>query len=124
MLPRRARADPEQWQLRGTPHSPKLQHYWNLTIRLFSVIQDTRWWSVLSFCRGVVGVFYSPSRLGIFFLFSSYCCCVVCFVSCRCNYFCCCYFLCSLQDDLSSMLASSLLPSFFDPYSVRPNASS
>ena len=22
----------------GTPHSPKLQHYWNLTIRLFGVI--------------------------------------------------------------------------------------
>ena len=28
----------EQWQWRGTPHSPKLQHYWNLTNRLFSVI--------------------------------------------------------------------------------------
>ena len=27
----------EQWQWRGTLHSPKLQHYWNLTIRLFSV---------------------------------------------------------------------------------------
>ena len=25
----------------GTPHSPKLQHYWNLTIRLFSVISRT-----------------------------------------------------------------------------------
>ena len=28
----------ERWQLRGTPHSPKLQHCWNLTIRLFRVI--------------------------------------------------------------------------------------
>ena len=28
----------ERWQWRGTPHSPKLQHCWNLTIRLFSVI--------------------------------------------------------------------------------------
>ena len=28
----------EWWQWRGTPHSSKLQHYWNLTIRLFSVI--------------------------------------------------------------------------------------
>ena len=27
----------EQWQWRGTPHSPKLQHYWRLTIRLFNV---------------------------------------------------------------------------------------
>ena len=31
----------EQWQWRSTPHSPKLQHYWNLTIRLFSVISRT-----------------------------------------------------------------------------------
>ena len=31
----------EQWQWRGTPHSPKLQHCWNLTIRLFSVISRT-----------------------------------------------------------------------------------
>ena len=27
----------EQWQWRGTPHSPKPQLHWNLTIRLFSV---------------------------------------------------------------------------------------
>ena len=31
----------ERWQCRGTPHSPKLQHYWSLTIRLFSVISRT-----------------------------------------------------------------------------------
>ena len=31
----------EQWQWRGTPRSPKLQHFWNLTIRLFSVISKT-----------------------------------------------------------------------------------
>ena len=31
----------EQWQWRGTPYSPKLQHYWSLTIRLFSVISRT-----------------------------------------------------------------------------------
>ena len=37
----------EQWQWRGTPHSPKPQHHWNLTIRLFSVIYRTLvgWWS-------------------------------------------------------------------------------
>ena len=28
----------ERWQWRGTLHSTKLQHYWNLIIRLFSVI--------------------------------------------------------------------------------------
>ena len=28
----------EWWQWRGTLHSPKLQHYWSLLIRLFSVI--------------------------------------------------------------------------------------
>ena len=27
--------------MKGTPHSPKLQHTWNLTIRLFSVIYRT-----------------------------------------------------------------------------------
>ena len=31
----------ERWQWRGTLHSPKLQHYWNLTLRLFSVISRT-----------------------------------------------------------------------------------
>ena len=31
----------EQWQWRHTPHSPKPQHHWNLTIRLFSVISRT-----------------------------------------------------------------------------------
>ena len=41
-----------------------LQHYWNLTIRLFSVIFRTFVEGVLPFCLGAVGVFYSPSRLG------------------------------------------------------------
>ena len=31
----------EQWQWRSTPHSPKLQNYWNLTIRLLNVISRT-----------------------------------------------------------------------------------
>ena len=31
----------EQWQWKGTPHSPKIQHYWTLTIRLFSLIIRT-----------------------------------------------------------------------------------
>ena len=33
----------ERWQWRGTPHSLKLQHYWNLTIRLFTG-HSLRWW--------------------------------------------------------------------------------
>ena len=40
----------ERWQWRGTPHSPKLQDYWNLTIRLFSVIS-----------RALVGGGFYPS---------------------------------------------------------------
>ena len=46
----------EWWQWRGIPHSRKLQHCWNLTIRLFSVMSRTLivvvggWW-VLPLCR-------------------------------------------------------------------------
>ena len=50
---------------RCTLHSPKLQHYWNLTIRLFCIISRTLVEAgVLPLCRCAVGVFYSPSRLG------------------------------------------------------------
>ena len=63
VLPFRARV--EQWQWRGAPHSPKLQHYWNLTIRLFSVISGLSLvGGFLPLCRGAVSVFYSPSQLG------------------------------------------------------------
>ena len=50
----------------GNVHSPKLQHYWNLTIRLFSVIFRTLVGSigVLPLCREAVSVFYTPSQLG------------------------------------------------------------
>ena len=51
-----------QW--RGTSHSPKLQHYLNLTIRLFSIISRTLIKRVLPLCRKAVGVFYSPIQLG------------------------------------------------------------
>ena len=50
----------EQWQWRSALHSPKLQHHWNLTIRLFSVIYRTLMGG-LPLSRGAVGVFYSPS---------------------------------------------------------------
>ena len=48
----------------GTPYFPKLQHYWNFTIRLLSVISRTLVVGVLSLCRGAVSVFCRPSRLG------------------------------------------------------------
>ena len=41
MLPCLARVDLEQWQWRGALYSPKPQHYWDLNIRLFSVISRT-----------------------------------------------------------------------------------
>ena len=54
----------ERWQWRGTPHFPKLQNYWSLTIRLCSVLSRTYVGGVLPLCRDGVGVFYSPSQLG------------------------------------------------------------
>ena len=64
-----------QWQWRGTLHSPNLQYYWRLTIRLFSVIYRTLvgvGWRVLSLCSDAVGVFYSPCWMGCIILrFSS-----------------------------------------------------
>ena len=54
-----------RWHWRGAPHSPKPQHYWNLTIRLFSFCSMTLiGGGGLPLCRGAVSVFYSPSRLG------------------------------------------------------------
>ena len=64
MLPLRARGDLGAMAMKGTPHSPKLQRHWDLTIRLFSVISWTLVDGVLPLCRGAVSVFYSPSRLG------------------------------------------------------------
>ena len=47
------------------PHIPQRLHIpWNPTIRLFSVISTTLVGGLLPFCRGEVGVFYSPRRLG------------------------------------------------------------
>ena len=45
---------------------PKLQHFWNLTIRLFSVISRTviGGGEVLPLCREAVGVFYRPGLMG------------------------------------------------------------
>ena len=50
--------------IKGTPRSPNLQHYWNLTIQLFSAIPRTLVEGVLLLCRDVVDVFCCPIRLG------------------------------------------------------------
>ena len=52
--------------MKGTPHSPKLQHYWNLTIRLFSVISRTLVGGVLLFCRDAISIFCILSWLSQF----------------------------------------------------------
>ena len=55
----------ERWQWRATLHSSKLQHHWNLTIRLFSVIsRNTRMWGSYSSAKVQSVYFYSPSRVG------------------------------------------------------------
>ena len=55
----------ERWQWRVAPHSPKLQHYWNLTIRFFCVISGTfvgvRGLAPLQRCSRVL---YSPQPTG------------------------------------------------------------
>ena len=48
----------------GTPHSPKLQHYWSLTIRLLRVISRTLIGGVLLLCRDAVSVFYWDNQSG------------------------------------------------------------
>ena len=49
----------EQWQWRGNLHSPKLHHYWSLTIILFHVISRTLVGvEVLPHCSGKIGVIY------------------------------------------------------------------
>ena len=67
-------------------YSPKLQHYWNLTIRLFSVIYRILVGVVLPLCRDVVRVFYSVSRLGKEIVCVSLCVCVsvyICMYACE-----------------------------------------
>ena len=66
MLLFRVRGDLGAMAMKRCSAFPKLQHYWSLTIRLFSVISGHSLGrgGVLPFCRGAVGVFYSPSWLG------------------------------------------------------------
>ena len=70
---------PYQVLPRGASHSPKLQHYRNFTIRLFSVLSRTLVAEVLPLCRWAVGVFYSSSQLGEHKAWSSSQDLVICF---------------------------------------------
>ena len=54
-------SDDNEWFFRITQN---LQHYWNISIRLFNVISKSLVEGVSSLCREAVGVFYSPSGLG------------------------------------------------------------
>ncbi len=53
----------EQWQWRVALHSPKLQHYWNLTIRLFHVISRTPSLGRSYSSVGMQSVYSKPHRL-------------------------------------------------------------
>ena len=64
----------ERWQLSGTPHSPKLQYCWSLTIRLFSVIKRSLVGEGVSLpYRDAVGVFCCSRWLGQCCLYLSVC---------------------------------------------------
>ena len=54
----------ERLQWWGTLHSPKLQHYWSLTMRLFRITSRKLVVGSCPLCREVVSVFYSPSWIG------------------------------------------------------------
>ena len=57
----------ETWdrvQLSGTTHSPILQHFWSLAIRLFYAKSRTLIWFFLPLCKDAIGVFYSLGGLG------------------------------------------------------------
>ena len=67
MLPLRARVDLGGMVMKGYSALPKRQHYWNLAIRLLTVISRILvggGGGDLPYCREAVGVFYSPSKLG------------------------------------------------------------
>ena len=71
MQPFQAKVNLGVMAMKGCLHSPKPQHYWNLTIRLFSVISWTLVVGVLLLWREAVSVFYSPSQLGHIFIEST-----------------------------------------------------
>ena len=53
----------KRWQLKGTLHSPKLHHYWNFTIRLFSVTSRTLIEGDLPLCNTTMPLTTSTRKL-------------------------------------------------------------
>ena len=60
MLPLSVRVDLEAMVMKSTPYSPKLQHYWSFTMRLFSAISRTLISGGVLISRDAVSVFYTP----------------------------------------------------------------
>ena len=63
MLPLQARVDLRAMTIKG--HSPKLQHWWSLNIRLSRAISTIFIWEILSLCRDAVDVFCCPKLRAI-----------------------------------------------------------
>ena len=59
------------WPWRGTLYSPKLQHLWSLTLRLFIVITRTLVEGVLRLYGDAVGIFYSRLGPSLFVIFTA-----------------------------------------------------
>ena len=59
----------ERWQWRNALHSPKLQHHWNLTTRLFSVISRILVWGVLTTLQRCSQIILQPRPTGQKILF-------------------------------------------------------
>ena len=61
VLPLQARVDLGVVRWRRTLNSQKFQHYWSLTVWLFSVISRILIGEILPLCKDAVGVFYIHS---------------------------------------------------------------
>ena len=64
MLPLWARVGLGVMAMKGYSASLKLQHYWNVTIRLFRVISRTLGVGILLLCRDAAGASWSHNREG------------------------------------------------------------
>ena len=64
----RARVGQGVMAMKGYTYTPKIQHYWSLTIRLSVIIRTLvgvgGWW-FLPLCSDAVSIFYIPNRLDV-----------------------------------------------------------
>ena len=72
MLPRQARVDLGAMVIKGYSTFSKLQHYWNLTIRLFCYNQDTRWGRLTSL-QGCSRCILQPEPTGLIYIYACVC---------------------------------------------------